>query len=52
MCSQVGYNFEQKGEIYVGNRKEILQLLKTLNEEELTYVLSKAREIVQLKETE
>ena len=32
--------------------KEILQLLKTLNEEELTYVLSKAREIVQLREAE
>lgn len=32
--------------------KEILQLLKTLNEEELTYVLSKACEIVQQKEAE
>lgn len=32
--------------------KEILQLLKTLNEEELTYVLSKACEIVQLREAE
>lgn len=32
--------------------KEIFELLKTLNEEELTYVLLKAREIVQQKEAE
>lgn len=31
---------------------EILQLLKTLSEEELTFVLSKAREIQQQKEAE